>query len=1250
MNPAQKLKKLQSEFLKYQNTRLTDSTKKLILDISKLNINDKIKIPLDKNSSFPLLFSNLILNQKLNKQHLTLIYLMIDALDCFDDSALIEIFKTLENVLFQIDEDLDLKLLQTIPTLLLKHIKRFEIISSIFSISVSLIASNNKTISMTAFASTQQMITILFESAKKAIINNSTTLVIENCQFSHPLYAISFLLLRDFADMTQNKKPKFIRVSTISSINNLWDSILVSNCKFISNFPSLMKVVETTINLPITTQNISILYTAIRCFADKIPNIISNLISTIVNDKSKINHIIITFLRTIFIKRPILCLLIDKEVIAKILNILNDLCDPNEKVPLLDLSISQIPLSTALGIQDTKLFSRTFSIEFAIILLTTFNLSSPIKNQSTTSSPSKSKEIKAKSQSTSSMPKINFNSLIERVTDSASNNKIEAINSNENSNSIEPSSSAAINSIDNEIYLKDAKDKVSYLWSPIFTLILKGIRLSDPTYADVIFHSYNILLSLSSQFGINELTAVLLRVLCSIVAKQKLIRQTMLPIEILSNTLLHTNTEGLEFKKKRAIAYQLLLSLLYKTPQYFSKFYPRLFVSIGMYPRAKIDPNFTKTLKTDELINMCEVLSKGMPFCVNFLKDVLLLNQDRFLSIWPTISPNIPQLLKDEDTVNEALNLLSEIVSNCFDESILPVFSESVSFLNQKRRLIAFNLIRSILGHSSHKIEKNWGEILTVISPSNCFSDVELLGSAFSSLSIICNDHFQKLGENEMQACISTVFEFAAQRVDINISLSSLGLLWVITPFIHQISRFWKRILIEMLVFFNDSRSDVATCALRTFFSLLSSNMGQMPSDIYDLLITSCFIPILMTFSTFVPDLWAVQQLALLEMCHSACSLWSLFESNPQFISNFWTLLIEKQQNFMLACDNQDTNVAALQFYVEAFKCPKIEANLREAILLSFTNVISHFIANQSSNSLVISNFGHFFMNNLPLQKVYLTSKQLNMWLSSIELIALSLPSVNFSNITSQRVLKSAFLLLPIEKDFCHQIIQMLCSVCLKTTSHFLRGTVYDMLVEIFDKKIDKNDAFAFILDCNSILSLKEASPFIQKIIDYKFIISEENSKQYFSLFNQISNCEQFSTEAKRILIYVLPYVDKDSQMNFLDENENDHNLLISIWKILCSFNSSSFNNQFKKSFSVKILNQLFSKLKIDEDEKNILEILCFIETIEKPSENDDEEPKWHIYGVIPYLIPLFKDNRDNVKNIAKRIFSSIYGDMGKLL
>ncbi|OHT12784.1 hypothetical protein TRFO_17241 [Tritrichomonas foetus] len=1268
MKPLEKLRKLQTELKKFSNARIPDAAKKHLSIAINFDINEKTILPLNPQSSIPAAFSLIVSNQKLVKSHLLLISSMIDVLEYFDNQSLQIILKSIEQVLFQMDEDISLKLLQTIPTFLIKSVFSFNIISSIFSISVSLITHENSLISTTAFASTQQMITLLFEYGKKVKVDQTTCCKIKEQQFTHPVFAESFLLLRDFSNLTQNKQPTFIHVSPFAAINEMWESILISNHKFIKMYPFLLKIIEKTLlflintsnnqshnpanssnqtkseskvlsnnvsknvsnkltekgskNNPkskslINSHNISYLSATFRYFSDYFPETSCKFINQILNNN--LSYVDVVFLRSVLIRRPDLCFIFDVDLLNKLFQYFYSNCDETQKKPLINASLSSIGIHTALSMDDKskQTFIRNFSIEIAIIVISAFNSSTNNSNNNKT---------------------INHSSSVESVNKSENEPNLTENSSNEN---------LSKNFYKNE----EISKKIESTWQGILAIILKGIRLSDPLNVDIIFRAFNLLLSISSQFCINECSSILLRILCAFVAKQKLFRETLHPLENLSNALLHSNVDDLGFKKKRAIAYQMLLSLLYNSPHFFTKFYQRLFISLGMYPHASIDAQFTQKISTDELSKMCVVLCQGTPFCINFLKDVLVVNKERYEFLWPSIVEHIPKWLISPDYVDTTLNLLNEVLLHCFDESVLIVLNKSIESIHPKKKIILMNLTRQILAHSSNKIENRWGELLSVIQPYHCGNDSELLGTAFASLSIICNDHFQKLSESDMQACISSVFEFAAQRVDINIALSSLGLLWVITPFIHQISRFWKRILSETLILFNDPRSDVATCALRTFFSLLSSNTGQMPTDIYDHLIASCFIPLLMTFTSFRAESWAVQQLALLEICHCACSFWQQFESNPQFISNFWPLLIEKQQNFVMNCENQETNVAALQFYEEAFKCSKIDSTLREAILLSFIGAINHFMTHESPGSLVISRLGSFFVATLPTQKEYLTSRQLELWLGAIESIALILPSTSFVNLTAQKVIDSAFSLFPIKNEFALSIIRTLCRICSKTPCTHLRNSIFNILSKIITTKVERSNVFEIIPECSILFAFNEADSFIRLIIDFDFEITEQNCHQYFYIFNKISKNEKYNEQVKKTLIQVLPMIDNGSQIHFLNENSHDVNLLITIWNRFC--NDNSFNQQFFDTCSMIILNHIFEKMKPQEDEKVILQILTFIEKSETKFEiiGDNEKcQKWHIYGVIPYLVQLLNDSREKVKTLSRQVFKIIHQDLGKLV
>ena len=1237
MKPLEKLKKLQAEIKKYSNFKISEDEKKVIQEsiFYKFDSNDNSFFQITTKSSLPSAFSIIMNKNKITKLTFPIINSMIDCLDCCDSSSLIIILKTFEGILPQIDYDLSLKILQVIPTFLLNNVETLEIISSIFSISVSLINDTNMQVSTTAFASTQQMISLLFQYATKMKVDQNSYRTIEKQQFPNSAYAASYLLLRDFSELINNRTTIFIRVSSVSAISDLWNTILISNNEFISKCSFLLDAVKATINLPLTQNNIGYLSTIFKFFTDKFLDISTSFIEQLTS--SNTDHLKIVFLRDIFIRKSELTILFDNDVILRIIKMLDKICvtntsnksnSPNKnavKDHIINISLQPLQLQEALMIKDKESFDKAFSIEFALFLVSSYGLNHKTINLA---------------------------------------------------------------------------QKLNLMWEGIATLLLKGIRLCDTLHINIVFKSYNIFLSLCSKNGISECSAILLRILCSFVAKQKLVRNNIHPIEILANSLLHENNEGLDFKKKRAVAYQMLVSLLYNNPLFFSKFYPRLFLSFGMYPRASqtLEANFTEKMDITELKKLCQVLCKGTPFCVSFLKKIILINKERFSQIWESISIYIPDLFKDNDMVEATLDLLSEVTMQCFDESILIVFASSIETIGVKKRIIILNLVRTILGQNSGKIEKNWGYILETILPNHCGNDSELIGVAFASLSIICNDHFQKLSEKDMQACISALFEFAQQRVNINISLSSLGLLWVITPLIHQISRFWKRILSETLVFFNDPRSDVATCSLKTFFSLLSSNTGQIPLDIYDHLIVSCFIPLLMAFTSFRPESWHNQQIALLEICHCACSFWSKFESNPQFLNNFWTLLIEKQQNFMMNCENQEINSAALQFYEEAFNCPNIlmvnendltdGSSLKMVLLISFSNCVKYIMNHEVPQSLVISALGRFFFNIIPTQKDYLTEKELEQWLSMIELIVLKLAPVSTSvlNITAQKTLDSAFCFFPIRKEFSFLIAKQLCNISLESNISLLKEGVFNILCKIINTHLKDEEILDFITICAQTgifsTSFTEADALIQMIIniDYDFTfshnmiespkqndnnnqqkhkkrikITEKNCKQYFFVFNHIGKNEKYNSVVKQTLINALPLIDKESQNKFIHENSTNIYLMISIWSYLCDLKSSRYNEDFYENNSFQILNSLFSKLQYPNpsvDENMILQILTFVKNVfsENISNKSNKPSKWYIYGVIPYLIPLLNDTRDPIKELSQSIFLLIHQEMGKFI
>lgn len=1145
------LRGLQDQSKRLRNIKIPDEAKGLLNQLLSMQLTPAFPTPiLNDQSPFVLLFSKVHSSHTLLKSVGFFNTAMIDAMasSAFRGAALFAIESTFERFVLESDIDTCIRLLQVNAKLLLENYESFDVVSSIFSISLKLIGHKADIVATTGFALTEQMISMLFERGMtKVVVKN---VKIGDLTFDKPIVAVSWLLLRDFASGVEGKPLRFLRLKSIPRIVDLWDLIIASNGNFVVSEPALLSLVEGTIVPPLTQKNMTYFLSFVCNYTTPVTGAGTRLWKSIV--EQPLFDLSSVFLRCAVFRKTDLAVFLSSDILRGLIERLDKECDGETRE---QIELTMVPKSPQLLLEskNKKLQATTTAIEFTVIFM-----------------------------------------------------------------------SFCAKTLFEEGRLKTVLGET---WVSFLNVLVKGIRLVNPHYSEVVFSAYAQMLGFATQCELDDASSVMVRILCSLVAKQKLIRQQLHPTETLANELLHTNKEGFGFKRKRATAYQTLVLILYQNPASLTKFYARMFLSLGMYPHARIDTSFTAKLKLEELVRLCEVLTTGTPFCISFLRDVILANQDKFSNIWPVVHPAIPSLFNAPDTRKSALELLVDVTSACFDETEIGVISKVLEVANRQERYVLINQVKSILLLNSNKIEHSWCELLVAISPSNSGSDPEILSLAFNSLHMVCTGHFQRLSEDEMQKCISVIFEFAFQSIDINISLSSLGLLWDITPFIHQLSRFWKRILSETLVFFNDSRPDVATCALKTFFSLLTSNTVQMPSDIYDHLIVSCFIPLLMTFTSFKPESWAVQQLALVLICHCACSFWDHFVNNPQFLSNFWTLLIEKQQSFLMNCQNQEINSAAFQFYEESLMCPKFSNQLKGDLLVSFTTVVAYFLNLREQKNLVMSSIGRFFFTILPKQKSLLTRQHLDIWLESIKLICSKVPAESKLTLTAQKGLESAFLLFPIENEFAHQIIKLYVDVLKETPNGTIRAVGFEYLTRIFSSHVTREDFLSFIMECKPIFGIRESTPLLKAVLDFEFMPSDDNCRVVFEIFDTIGQLRDapLSLEANNRIVEVLPMIEPKSQLAFIANIQKDLDLLFAIWNKYCEKNASSFDRAFVDNAGSTILNYIFKHLE-SGDEKRVLSVLIFVQTsncYERQVGTNKACSKWHLYTVIPFLFPL---------------------------
>ena len=119
---------------------------------------------------------------------------------------------------------------------------------------------------------------------------------------------------------------------------------------------------------------------------------------------------------------------------------------------------------------------------------------------------------------------------------------------------------------------------------------------------------------------------------------------------------------------------------------------------------------------------------------------------------------------------------------------------------------------------------------------------------AFRSLKLIVDDNLDSVPRQYLHRCVTCIGAFGAQRLDVNVSLTALGMVWTLADFIsrpspatsttgkvedeHGLALIWDTILDQLgsrLAL--DGRPEVRNCAVNTLFSCFVSHGATFPLE-----------------------------------------------------------------------------------------------------------------------------------------------------------------------------------------------------------------------------------------------------------------------------------------------------------------------------------------------------------------------------------------------------------------------------------
>ncbi|KAE8729705.1 Cysteine synthase D1 isoform 1 [Hibiscus syriacus] len=96
----------------------------------------------------------------------------------------------------------------------------------------------------------------------------------------------------------------------------------------------------------------------------------------------------------------------------------------------------------------------------------------------------------------------------------------------------------------------------------------------------------------------------------------------------------------------------------------------------------------------------------------------------------------------------------------------------------------SLKILLHVLERCGEKLRYSWPDILVLLRSVAGASEKDLVTLGFQSLRVIMNDGLSSIPPNYLTECIDVTGAYGAQKTELNISLTAIGLLWTTTDFI----------------------------------------------------------------------------------------------------------------------------------------------------------------------------------------------------------------------------------------------------------------------------------------------------------------------------------------------------------------------------------------------------------------------------------------------------------------------------------
>jgi hypothetical protein len=545
-----------------------------------------------------------------------------------------------------------------------------------------------------------------------------------------------------------------------------------------------------------------------------------------------------------------------------------------------------------------------------------------------------------------------------------------------------------------------------------------------------------------------------------------------------------------------------------------------------------------------------------------------------------------------------------------------------------------------VIAESIAVIRDGWSSLFQILSPVNYDGDPDILQTSFGVLTLICNDRFSCVVQNSLPSCIEIIFRFAGADSDINLSLSAFDLLWVAVRGIEHNAENWTTLLTELLKLSHDERSDVAQCAIRTFFSLVSSHFEQIPPVVVSYLIDAGFPDLITRFKqpSRFPDL----ELVLGELAHYTATFWDMFSTRETFLTKYLPLLIEKEHWFVLNCPDWELVTHSFQFYECLFTCPHLAPEIERLMRESIYAMHDAFLMVTDNSCIVFASFGRLMERIIQSVKTRNCVETVELWFPLIRKTVANLKSVTFIHLTPQRTLEGLTLIGPMPEEILFKVVALLMEFIAFEDQPCLGDYIGFILTTIYDQEVSDELRVKFIVACTSFFEHRCAEGFMKSILATNPHINGTPSAALFHAFSLMAvTCPALEETVNSQMLQFFDKASRDDQLAFVKRNCRKLDILILLWSQFFvppppTFCESVFENCFDAVL------QAMADLMVDPDwTEHVLQFFqdCHVPVKEVKGATTE---KWFLLRIIPVLVQLIQDGSPAVRESVQVIMTSL--------